>query len=151
MISFVIPTLNEESVIEKTLRWIASYSCEKEIIVSDGGSHDKTLEIARKFTDKIVVYSDPRRQTIGMARNMGAAIAQGDFIVFVDADVVILRPDEFFRSALSFFEAKRDIIALTSSMRVLPERETRMDKIVFSCLGYIYFFLNNVIGIGASS
>ena len=131
MISFVIPALNEESVIEKTLQWIVSYSGDKEIILSDGNSRDKTLEIVRKFTDKIVVYDKPRRQTIGMARNMGAAMAQGDFVVFVDADVIILHPDTFFTSALSLFETKKDIIALTCSMRVLPEMETRMDKIVF--------------------
>jgi glycosyltransferase involved in cell wall biosynthesis len=64
MISFVIPSLNEEATIEKTLLWISKYSGEKEIILSDGRSTDKTLEIARKYTDKIVIYEGTERQTI---------------------------------------------------------------------------------------
>ncbi|MEI6711131.1 MAG: glycosyltransferase [bacterium] len=70
MISFIIPTLREASVIEKTLLWISQYNGEKEIIISDGGSDDGTIEIARKYTDKIIVYKGEKRQTIGMGRNL---------------------------------------------------------------------------------
>jgi len=70
MISFIIPTLREESSLEKTLNWLSTYTGENEIIISDGGSTDKTLEIARKYTDKIIVYEGTKRQTIGMGRNL---------------------------------------------------------------------------------
>jgi len=70
MISFIIPTLCEESVIENTLQCINKYSGEKEIIISDGNSQDKTIEIAKRYTDKIIVYKGEKRQTIGMARNL---------------------------------------------------------------------------------
>ena len=72
MISFIIPTLNEEKTIENTLRCLDAFSGEKEIIVSDGGSKDKTIEIASKYTNKIVIHKDSKRQNIAQGRNAGA-------------------------------------------------------------------------------
>ena len=89
MLSFIIPTLNEHQTIERTLRCLSAYSADHEIIVSDGNSSDDTVEICRRFTDRIVVHEQSRRQTIAEARNLGAAAARGDYLVFVDADVVV--------------------------------------------------------------
>ena len=89
MISFIIPTLNEETTIEKTLKNIKEFSLDKEIIVSDGGSKDRTTEIAKRFTDKVLVHSKKERQNIAGGRNSGAKEAKGEFVVFVDADVLI--------------------------------------------------------------
>ena len=86
MLSFIIPTLNEHQTIERTLRCLSGYSGDHEIIVSDGNSSDDTVEICRRFTDRIVVHDEPRRQTIAEARNAGAAAARGNHLVFVDAD-----------------------------------------------------------------
>ncbi len=66
----IVPTLNEEDYIEACL---SSVFCQEtdfeyEVIVSDGGSEDRTTEIARKFTDKIAV-SNIRGTSI--QRNMG--------------------------------------------------------------------------------
>ena len=51
MISIIIPTYNEGSVIKKTLVRLSEISCKegKEIIIADGGSEDNTLEIAKKY------------------------------------------------------------------------------------------------------
>ena len=146
MISFIIPTLNEEKVIEKILSCIAQYSGPKEIIISDGKSKDRTIEIVRKYTDKIVIHSKPTRQTIGEARNAGAKIAKGDFLVFLDADTYIENPHSFFGEILQIFLEKKDLIAVTVSIRVFKEMETVGDKIVFTSLGYLNYFLNNLVG-----
>ena len=151
MISFIIPTLREASVIEKTLLWISQYNGEKEIIISDGGSDDGTIEIARKYTDKIIVYKGEKRQTIGMGRNLWASIASGEYFVFVDADVTILNPDIFFAEAFKILENTPNSVALTAPMRVLPEMETRADRIIFWALWYLFMFFNNVIHIGWAS
>ena len=76
MISFVIPTLNEMKTIEKTLRSVWGYSGEHEIIISDGNSRDGTVEMARRYTDKVIVHDKPGRQTIAMARNIGRGGSQ---------------------------------------------------------------------------
>lgn len=131
MISFIIPTLCEESILEKTLQWLSTYTREKEIIISDGRSDDRTLDIARKYTDKIIIYEGTERQTIGMGRNLGASIATGEYLVFLDADVTILDPDAFFTEALAIMQSTPNSVALTAPLRVLPEMETWADRIIF--------------------
>lgn len=83
--SLIVPTLNEENYIEKTLISLKNqeFDEEYEIIVSDGLSTDKTLEIARKYVDKIVF--EPKR-TIGAGRNKGASVAEGKVLIFCSAD-----------------------------------------------------------------
>ncbi|MEI6553016.1 MAG: glycosyltransferase, partial [bacterium] len=104
MISFIIPTRNEEGTIENTLKCINSYSGEKEIIVSDGGSSDKTIEIARKYANKILIHSGPKRQNIPEGRNTGAKEAVGNFIVFIDADVTVPDMNGLMQKARAYFE-----------------------------------------------
>jgi len=104
MISIIVPTFNEGNVIESTLRTITStLTLPHEVIVSDGGSSDRTVELAAKYA-AVVVFSAPGRQTIARRRNDGARIARGDFLTFLDADCVIPEPDRFFTRALSHFE-----------------------------------------------
>ena len=79
-VSVIIPTLNEARQIEQTL---AAAACEDaEIIVSDGHSSDRTVEIARARGARIVVG---RRGRAGQ-QNRGAAAARGDVLLFLHAD-----------------------------------------------------------------
>lgn len=150
MISFIIPTKNEERIIEKTLRSISLYQGEKEIIISDGKSTDRTIEIAKRY-GTVVPYLGTTRQTIGAGRNAGAKIARGDFLVFLDADIHIGNPNEFFAKAIGLFEKKPELEALTVSLRVLPEFETPADRFIFSFINRMYHVENNILGIGAAS
>jgi glycosyltransferase involved in cell wall biosynthesis len=150
MISFVVPTLNEVLTIEQTLRSLAGFSGKREIVVSDGNSRDGTLELCRKYADTVVVHDGSSRQTIAMARNLGAAAAQGDYLVFVDADVVIPDIDAFFSTALEEFRGRPGLVAITCKYRVFPESSTFADRYVFTMLGVQFFLQNNVFGIGGS-
>ncbi|WP_133058195.1 glycosyltransferase, partial [Mycolicibacterium canariasense] len=124
--------------------------CEEPVIVSDGNSADATTAIGHRYADRVVVHDLPARQTIGQARNMGAAVARGDFYVFLDADVVIPDIDEFFGTALQRFRANPELVALTVKYRVLPEASTWFDTWVFTMLGLQFRFQNNILGIGGS-
>jgi len=131
MISIIIPTLDEEKVIGQTLSLLKSQlTTAHEIIVSDGGSKDKTVYIAKKLADKVVVHEGVGRQTIGQGRNEGARVVHGEFLVFIDADCVIPDPDRFFAFALADFEKSPELVALTVYLRVFPESETASDKVV---------------------
>lgn len=150
MISFVIPTLNEAKTIEQTLQCVAGYSGEHEIIISDGNSQDGTVELARRYTDKVVIHDKPERQTIAMARNVGAAAASGDYLVFLDADVVIPDINDFFQTARESFRRDDQLLALTVRYRVLPQTRTPSDRIVFAMLGIQLRLQNNVFRFGGS-
>jgi glycosyltransferase involved in cell wall biosynthesis len=146
MISIVIPTYYEEKIIEFTLRSLKSQlTIPHEIIVSDGGSKDRTVAVAEKYADKVVVFSGAERQTIAQGRNEGARAARGEFLVFLDADCVIRDPDSFFTAALGDFERMGNLVALTALLRVLPEGETLCDRIVTSIVNTVVVFKNNVL------
>ncbi|GBE03414.1 PGL/p-HBAD biosynthesis glycosyltransferase/MT3031 [bacterium BMS3Abin09] len=152
MISIIIPTLNEENVLEETLKNIRKIkSTSYELIISDGNSTDRTVEIARKYTDNIVVYKGKKRQTIAGGRNLGASIAGGNYLVFQDADVVIPDPDVFFRKAIRVFKDDPEMVGITVSIKVMKEFETRSDKILFGAVNYIHFIANNILGRGSAS
>jgi glycosyltransferase involved in cell wall biosynthesis len=145
MISIIIPTLQEEKVIGSTLSGLKAFrAVSHEIIVSDGGSSDQTAAIARRFAGQVIVHNGSARQTIAQGRNVGARAAQGEFLVFLDADCTIENPDEFFSAALAHFVADPKLVALTASLRVLPSEETFGDKVVFSVTNLVTRIRNNV-------
>ncbi len=151
MISIIIPTLNEESVIEKTITALkAKLTIPHEIIISDGKSTDKTVEIARRYADKVVVHDGKSRQNIAMGRNAGAKEAKGDFLVFLDADCSIFEPDTFFTHASARFTEKPKLVGLTTRVKVLKEHETLADKLIFGMVGWDLTIKNNILHIGES-
>lgn len=149
MISFIIPTLNEEKTIENTLKSLKAYSGSKEIILSDGKSIDKTIEIAKQYADKIIIHTGDKRQNIAQGRNSGADASSGDFIVFIDADVVIPDIDNFIKKAESYFNKDIKLVALTAECVVLKEMANIFDVIIFKLVA-LYFSFLNVIGFGAA-
>ena len=86
MISVIVPALNEEKYLAYCLESFANQSYgDYEVIVVDGGSSDKTVEVAKEFADKVIIDS---KRPVGAARNAGARIARGDVLAFIDADTV---------------------------------------------------------------
>ena len=82
----VVPTLNSEKYLDKCLSSIRDQkNTEVEIIVVDGHSTDATRDIVKSH-DSILVT---RRCNVSEARNIGLALAQGDFILFLDSDQVL--------------------------------------------------------------
>jgi glycosyltransferase involved in cell wall biosynthesis len=92
LISVIIITLNEEKNLEKTIRSArqsAKFSSGKsfpiEIIVSDGGSTDKTLDIARRLADRVINAPKGRYKQL----NIAAKRATGDILMFLHADTIL--------------------------------------------------------------
>lgn len=82
MISVIVPAYQEEKYIEGTLHSIASQRTPHEIIVVDSGSTDKTVAIAKKYANHVII--GPRG--VSKARNLGASRAKGGILLFLDAD-----------------------------------------------------------------
>ena len=84
-ISIIIPTLNEEKTISQCLETVVNIPG-IEIIVSDGGSTDSTVEIAGQHSDVKVVRSQAGRS---IQMNNGAACARGEILLFLHADCIL--------------------------------------------------------------
>ena len=80
-VSIIVPTLNEELVLEKTLTQFQQLS-PHELIVSDGGSDDGTRNIAGRFSHRVITGSAGR----ALQMNVGADEATGDILLFLHAD-----------------------------------------------------------------
>lgn len=83
-LSVIIPALNEEKNIQVCIKSVKRLN-PVEIIVVDGGSTDKTIEIA-KDNGAIVIKSPKGR---GAQMNRGASAAEGNILLFLHADSVI--------------------------------------------------------------
>jgi rSAM/selenodomain-associated transferase 2 len=97
-ISVIIPALNEEAQIASTLAALAGRDAE--VIVVDGGSVDRTLEIIRQFNfARAIEFKIANR---GLQMNEGARVSSGETLIFLHADAVL--PDRAFdaiKAALS--------------------------------------------------
>ena len=148
--SIIIPTLNEEKLLPELLKQFADPALQKkfdyEIIISDGGSTDNTLNIARECTDKIIQKHNNNFQNIAMGRNIGAQSADGDILIFLNGDVVINDP-EFFFDYLEKYFLNSEYLAFTCYVWIYPEEEKISDK-VFHSIYNSYFFLLNYVGVG---
>jgi rSAM/selenodomain-associated transferase 2 len=84
LISVIVPALDEEKAIGAALE-AALDACDVEVIVSDGGSTDKTAVVVRGLGARFVVSRPGRAAQM----NAGASLAQGDFLVFLHADTLL--------------------------------------------------------------
>lgn len=121
-ISIVIPALNEEKYLPVLLESIKNQTFKDyEVIVADAGSKDKTVTLAKKFGAKVVKGGLP-----GPGRNRGAEVATGDFLFFLDSDVLL--PKDFLEKAHSEMEERFLDLA---TCEFLPQSELQLDKIMF--------------------
>jgi len=152
MISIVVPTLHEETTLGRTLRALRVLdSTDYEIIVSDGDSRDRTLEIAHQYADRVVQHTATTRQNIAQGRNAGAAVAHGSFLVFLDADTWIDNPRIFFTETLRYFSHDPELLGITVNLKVFPDQATWTDKTVFNLVNFVLRVKNNLLHIGEAT
>ncbi|HEX2889929.1 TIGR04283 family arsenosugar biosynthesis glycosyltransferase [Vineibacter terrae] len=89
MLTIVMPVLDEAATVVDALRRLQDLRARgSAVIVVDGGSRDATADLARPLADRVAVA--PRGRAAQM--NAGAALAQGDALLFLHADT-LLPPD----------------------------------------------------------
>ena len=114
-LSVIIPAYNEEKRLPKTIEDIGNYlknqNFESEIIIVSDGSTDKTVEVAKSFSNKfknlkIIDYKENKGKGFGVREGM--LKAKGDFRIFTDADnsTPISEIEKFWKE----FETGADIV-----------------------------------------
>ncbi|HOK55969.1 MAG TPA: glycosyltransferase family 2 protein [bacterium] len=87
-LSVIIPVFNEEKTIMKVVEKVKKVPFEKEIIIVDDGSNDKTREILKNLKDKnIKIIFKEKNEGKGMAIRKGLEYITGDVVVIQDADL----------------------------------------------------------------
>lgn len=121
MLSIIIPTYNEEKYLPKLLQSIKDQNfSDYEVIVADARSTDNTRKIAKSYGCKVVKGGSP-----AVGRNNGARAARGEYLLFLDADVVLT--EGYLKSALNEFIENNQGIGIT---QLMPLSEKKKDKIL---------------------
>ncbi|MDR3161697.1 MAG: glycosyltransferase [Spirochaetaceae bacterium] len=120
-VSIIIPTLNEETTLPKLLESIKIQDfSDYEVIVADARSKDRTREIAAGYGCRVVDGGLPAG-----GRNAGARAAQGEFLFFLDADVML--PQGFIRNV---YGEMQDRYLDLATCEIRPLSEYRLDRII---------------------
>jgi glycosyltransferase involved in cell wall biosynthesis len=110
-LTVVIPIFNEEKTVEEIIDQVQSVPMEKEIILVDDGSTDRTLEKLAQFEGQanIRVIEHGRNCGKGAALRTGFQHATGDIVIVQDADLEY-NPAEYPRLIAPIVEGKADVV-----------------------------------------
>lgn len=130
----IIPTLDEEEYIGELIESIKRNTYpNKEIIVVDDGSTDKTVEIARE-RNATVLISRPGLRGPAYGRNIGGKHTNADILCFLDADWII-EDVKFLEKCVNVFDD--NVVAVYAAFRTI--QDTLMEKILFKGEGISSF------------
>lgn len=137
-VSVVIVTKNRVESLKECIKCLLNQTVlPYELIIVDGSDNDATREYVNGLIEGNMRFSlhlcKQDRGGTATARNIGAGIAKGDIILFVDDDV-LLYPDYIEKLIRSFND---DIICVGGNL-VLPQEESRLRKAAYKIFGIIF-------------
>lgn len=141
-ISVVIPALNEEKYIGKTISALALQShpgFEVEIIVVDNQSTDKTMEVAHGFGIKVISVE---KHTPAFARQRGVELAQGEIVACCDADTVV--STSWLTTIKRKFDEDPKLVGLTGAVVALDG--PLYVRLFIKYVGGLFYCLNYLLG-----
>ena len=105
--SIITVTYNAEAVLDDTIQSVVVQTYKEiEYIIVDGGSKDKTLEIAKRYAEKLsVIISEPDKGLYD-AMNKGIRLATGDYVCFLNAGDQLHEDETLFQIVQSLYEAE---------------------------------------------
>jgi glycosyltransferase involved in cell wall biosynthesis len=127
MLSIIIPTFNESKLLPRLLGSLEKQTFKDfEIIVSDNHSTDDTRSIALKTGARVTNGGLP-----ATGRNNGAKISRGEWLLFLDADVVL--PLDFLEKSMEEINASALMVA---SCLMVPMSEKKIDKFLHNTANF---------------
>jgi glycosyltransferase involved in cell wall biosynthesis len=127
-ISIITPSYNQARFIERTIKSVLNQDYNDfEYIIIDGGSTDGTIEILKKYSDKINWKSEKDNGQTN-AINKGLKIATGEIVAYLNSD------DTYKTNALSavadFFQKNHDIKWVTGKCKIINANDKEIRKLI---------------------
>lgn len=120
IISVIIPVFNCGDFLCKAIDSILVQTLQNtEIVVIDDGSTDRTADICLKYNDKIRYFHQENRG-VSSARNLGLKQSLGEFIIFLDADDILL-PNSLELLRKSLEKQNESMITIGLSQEIVKE------------------------------
>lgn len=132
-LSVVIPVFNEQRTIEELLKKVLevrlSAGVQKEVIVINDGSSDRTLEILERYKNKIQLITSTVNRGKGYAVRQGFKVSTGDLVIIQDGDLEY-DPSDYIKLILAMTDSRADAVYGTRlqnyPLRVWGSRRTPM-------------------------
>ena len=141
-VSVIIPALNEERHVGTLLSDVFGQVREEdEVIVVDAGSEDDTVQIVGGFPDTTLLAGSP---PVAAGRNLGGRRAQGDLLIFLDADTRL--PEKSLERFVGEFEMRRLDVACPL---YVPYRSTPAIRGVFTFFNLLFKATEKLMPSGA--
>jgi len=130
--SFIIPTLNEEKFLPKLLTDLKNQKEKNfEVIIVDGASVDKTQAIAKKNWGMSINFFEVEKRNVSFQRNFGAEKADGEYLIFLDADCRIYK--NFTQKLEKIINKKKGLIFIPS---LTPEKKSPQIDLIFKLTNF---------------
>jgi len=116
LVSIIMPCYNAEKFLAQSIESALGQTYKPlEVILVNDGSTDRSMEIAKRYGEKIKILSNEKSLGPASARNKGLSFAKGDYIQFLDSDD-LLREDKIEKQA-EFLKANPDCDVVFSEVR----------------------------------
>lgn len=122
-ISVIVPTYNEGKTVRKCLEALRRQTFEDyEIVVVDGHSEDNTVEIAKKYADRVL---HDEGKGAGAARNLAVRAVDSEIVAFVDGDTMV--PENWVETVDGIL--RKGVVGVGGPLS--PEGGGFLDKLIF--------------------
>ena len=140
LFSIIVPSYNQGGFIAQTIDSILNQSYKNvEILVIDGGSTDSTIDVLKKYGDRIFWLSETDRgQT--HAINKGLALAKGDIVTFINSDDYYL--ERTLEKVVQQFQLNKKKLWLTGDYIIVNEEGERIQPLVTMYKSFFRRFLS---------
>ncbi len=120
-VSIIVPVYNEERTVEELVRRLKEVPLEKEVVIVDDGSTDKTREILENVRDETFrILTLPRNLGKGAAIRAALPFVKGDVVVIQDADLEY-NPQELPLVLKPILEGKEEVVYGSRFLRGRPK------------------------------
>jgi glycosyltransferase involved in cell wall biosynthesis len=128
LVSIITPSFNQAAYLEQTLRSVLDQDYPRiESIVIDGASTDGSLEIIRKYADRLAYWTSEKDNGQAEAINKGFARAQGEVIAWLNSDDFYL-PGTV-RAAVGTFERNPEALLVYGNMLAVDEEGRTINEL----------------------
>jgi len=130
--SFIIPTLNEEKFLPRLLGDLKNQNEKNfEVIIVDGFSDDNTKAIGKKNWSIPISFFEVKKRNVSFQRNFGAKKANGEYLIFLDADSRIYK--NFTQILTRKINQKKGLIFIPT---LIPEKKSPQIKLIFRLVNF---------------
>ncbi len=144
MLSIIVPIYKTEKYLKNCIDSLLEQNLNSfEIILVDDGSPDNSPRICDEYAslDKRIKVIHKMNEGLGMARNSGIEIAQGDYITFLDSDDYVDK--DFYKQLLSLCESMKLDICISGGFKQLSSKKIK--TVYFNNISNVWYKSNGEI------